>query len=139
MKFVIPLVFVLSGSFLGYGQSVCPIENLKTDGIAGTVIWHDKKELPISGVRLKVLDARLNDADLLVASFVTKDDGRFTFNDLKKGKYILSATLFVDEKPYFEYRSVFNVRKSKANPIRSVTKLKLGINCWESDVSVSKK
>lgn len=138
MKIVILLTMMLFGSCLGCAQSVCTIETLKVDGIAGTVIWNDKTELPISRVRLELLDPRTNDDNLPVAIFVTGEDGRFAFNDLTKGKYILSAKLFVDEVPYFEYRAVFNVRKSKARHVHSAIKLKLGLDCWKSEISVGK-
>jgi hypothetical protein len=130
---------MLFGSLLSYAQGICRVATLKVDGIAGRVEWNDRTHQPIAKTRLKLLDAETNDAEKPLASFVTGEDGRFAFKNLTKGKYILAAKLFVDESPMFEFRAVFDVRKSKGSRIRSFINMKLGSDCWRSDVSVRKK
>ena len=119
-----------------YGQAICPITTLKIGGIKGKVLWNDKTAAPITKTKVEL--KRLDEAQSLVTSILTDENGFFEINNLKKGKYGLDVWLYVDEKPYFVYRVALKITKSNETKSNSLLVVKLGLDCWTSEASVVK-
>lgn len=133
------ILFILFISMLcsrNYAQSMCSITTLKTNSVKGKVLWNDKPAQPI--VKTKVELKRLDETQSLVSSVLTDNLGFFEIGNIKKGEYVLDTWLYVDEKPYFAYRIGLKVKKTNDTKSKSLIVVKLGLDCWNSEVSVAK-
>ncbi len=138
-KFGVPVLITLI--LLGlcsqnYAQGICPITTLKINRIQGKVLSNDKLQEPIRQTKVEL--TRLGETVSLNYSTLTNDSGYFEINNVKKGKYALGVWLTVNEKPYFNYRAAITVKKSNDSKSKDLILVNLGLDCFTSEVSISK-
>ncbi len=83
--FVLTLLLAFS---TGRGQGLCVIEPIKVSEVKGLVLLPNKIPIPDATVELH----ETNSEGKLVGRVKTDANGRFTFNDVRKGKYAVIAS-----------------------------------------------
>ena len=117
-------IFFLGLTRLGFpsnSQGICLPEPLVVTGVYGRVVAQlEKGETPLSRASLSLFKDQYEES--LVAETIADDNGRFNFQHIKSGKYVLSIT--VPNLPPFSVR--LRVRASKAGTSKEELVVSMG-------------